>query len=354
GVCVSFVFVWYHGIVTGDLPDFDAHLIAVPIAVSVLAVWLVSVAGTGNVLTSLQCRLIASASVATGMLHLCFSGGWTVPGVSMFLLTLAAIATSHADERSNDEEDASTSLLSSRMGVSGLLLGLAFVCYGFSYRPVRRSEQAITQANLLASTNRRPAASAMLRDALSVDPLNADAAMWLAGLDNQALLVSMGRGQTETRSRRIADESIREAVRRSGNDPTRLRAVSELMLQRYQVGGNRADLVEAAELLSRARELSPTHESITAQYAEVLRELERLAVNGSDGPDAENGADADVESAAEMADRAETLAESGGVITRVLGLQRILPARVVGARAVGQAVRAPADQVLAQEVLAEK
>ncbi|EMI55036.1 O-antigen ligase family protein [Rhodopirellula sallentina] len=347
GAFVSFVGVWYHGIVAGDLPDFDAHLIAVPIAVSVLAVWLVSVAGTGIVLTPMQCRMVASASVATGMLHLCFSGGWTVPGVSMFLLTLAAIATSPADERSTDEEDGSTSLLSSRMVVSGLLLGLALVCYWFSYRPVSRSEQAIVQANMLASTNRRPAASAMLRDALSIDPLNADAAMWLAGLDNQALLVSMGRGQTESRSRRIADESIREAVRRSGNDPTRLRAVSELMLQRYQVGGNRADIVEAAELLSRARELSPTHESITAQYAEVLRELERLGVDGADGVDSSDGADIGGESAAEMADRAEMLAESGGVITRVLRLQRILPARVIGAPAVGQPVRAPADEVLA-------
>ncbi|MBB3209272.1 O-antigen ligase [Rhodopirellula rubra] len=337
GTVLAFMAVWYMGIVTGNLPDFDAHLLAVPIAISTLAIWLYAMHETSELLTDNQCRNIAAASAATGLTHLCFSGGWTVPGVSMFLIALAAIAAKWTPPENAETPNRQANTFIPRVATVGLMGVLIMVSYFFSYRPVRRSDAALSNATMLASTNRGAAATTVLKEALRSDPLNSDIAIWLSTIDNQELLPSLARNPSTTRQRKIADASIDEAVRRSGNDPVRLRAIAELLLHRYQVAGVVDDLVAANEILDRARELSPTHEAITAQQAAVLHELEQ------------NNKGAELTTSKELAERARMLASSGGVITRVLDLQPIMPAKVFGARAIERPVRQSAEKVLKWE-----
>ncbi|MCM2369201.1 O-antigen ligase family protein [Aporhodopirellula aestuarii] len=334
GTIAGIFAVWYHGISTGNLPDFDAHLIAVPVALGSIGIWLHSMHRTHELLTMKQCRHLAGASAATGLIHLCFSGGWTVPGVSVFLLAFAAIATATPGDTANGETQSNPTVMAPRIAAISILAILAATAFFFSYRPVSRSRAAMAESNMLASTNRAAAAEETLRRALDWDPLNSDLAIWLATLENRKWLQSIATTSATARQQSSVEASFDEAIKRSGNDPARLRAICELLLQRYQVAGQLSDLVKAEEIISRARELSPTHEAITAQHAEILRELERLGKpNGN-------------VSASELAERAEMLATSGGVITRVLGLQPILPARVVGRAAIDEAFRAPADTVL--------
>jgi hypothetical protein len=336
GAFAGLLSVWYAGILGNSLPDFDAHLIAVPLAIAMIAAWMVAFHGNRHLLTHSECRGIALAALAAGLIHVCFSGGWTVPGVSVVLLWLAGMVSSipnNAPEKPNADQE---NLLVRRV-IAGVFWGIALLWMSvFSWLPVAHSRELMAEALLQMQTNRASMAVESLRKVMLVDPLNRDAPIWLATIENQTVLQSL-----VTQSNRLpkqlaeTDEAFAIAIQRTGNDPVRLRAISDLLVQRYQVGGRVEDLNAANDLIAKARDLSPMHEAITAQQAEIVRELN------------ERGVSVEGLTAAQLAERATILADSGGaVVTRQLELQLILAARMIGRRAIDSPIQMPASDVL--------
>ncbi len=336
GAFLGLLSVWYAGILGSNLPDFDAHLIAVPLAVAVVAAWMVALRGNRHLLTHRECRGIALAAIMTGLLHLCFSGGWTVPGVSIVLLWLAGMAASLPGDAPKNAWAGSRAIAVHRAAAAAVWSIAVLWMITFSWRPVAQSRELMADASRRMQTNRASMAFKSLRQAMSADPLNRDAPIWLATIENRTVMESLV-NQSNRLPKQLAETNavFAIAIQRAGNDPVRLRGISELLVQRYQVGGRIEDLSAADDLIAKARELSPMHEAITAQQAEIIREL------------SERGVSLDGLTASQLAERATLLANSGGsIVTRQLELQLILAARVIGRRAIDSPVPIPASDVL--------
>lgn len=340
GAFIGLLAVWYYGILSGELPDFEAHLYAIPCAIVVMAAWWMSSPPQRTFLSGRPCQRIAAWASACGLVHLCFSSGWTIPGVSLLLVWIAGIATSEPEVQTVGGVDASASVVARNawrprlaLGLIGSILILAMVF--ISFRPVMRTRAAMADAAMRMQTNRGPRAETILNTVVQNDPFAQDAAIWLAGIENRkSMQAFVSSGTPSAAQIRITEKAFDTAIVRAGNNPTRLRAIGELLLQRYQVVGRVDDLVRSEEIFARAIELSPTQEVFIAQQSEIVRELTArgLSVEG--------------QSAGDLAERAETLASSGGMVTRDLELQPILPARPLGPIALGAPVRTAAADLL--------
>ncbi len=343
GALFGLLSVWYYGISNEALPDFEAHQYAIPAALVVMGAWWWTGTADAERLTHHQFRQMAAAATACGLTHLCFSGGWTIPGVSLMLVWLAAVATnvpaSLACEAGLATETTSPMRPGAANWAAGLIVSVLFLVFvRFTLLPVQRTGAAMKNAAMQLNTNRVVQAEATLRGALQDDPLAKDAAIWFAGIENRKLMQSfLGPTKMSTRQKRITDGAFGTAISRAGNDPTLLRAIGELLLHRYQFGGRVDDLVSAEKLFSRAIELSPTQEAMVAQQSEIARELTSRGITPTGG------------SAAKLAARAKTLADSGGMVTRELDLQPILPARVIGRAALTAPVRETAAELLQRQ-----
>ncbi|TWU15184.1 O-Antigen ligase [Allorhodopirellula heiligendammensis] len=341
GACVGLLAVWYYGILSDSLPDFEAHQYAIPAALIVMGIWWQASPSGATGLTMRQCREIAAAATACGLVHLCFSGGWTIPGVSIVLLWLAGIATSVpwqgfiAGDNSQSPRVKEWQFWLPSFALGFVWLGLVVVLVHFSFSPVRATHAAMAEASRQLNTHRITQAESTLRTALQNDPLAQDAAVWLAEIENRKWLRRLAMSGTPLDGpSQVAEAALADAILRAGNNPTLLRAIGETMVQRYQVGGRTTDLIQANEIFSRAISRSPTQEALVAQRAEIVRELTA------------QGVPVDGDSAGQLVARAEQLAASGEMVTRKLELQPILPARVIGQAALAAPVRAPAAEVL--------
>lgn len=346
GAFAGLLTVWYYGISSGELPDFEAHLYAVPAAMITMAAWWLADSGAPPFMNCLQMRRIAGAAVTCGLIHLCFSGGWTIPGVSIVLIWLAGIATSTPNVALTSNSTATQISASSRPVAMSplwrprlvfLAMGcvLIFVMVLVSLRPVQQTQAAMALAANQLRTHRMAAAEATLVTVVQNDVHATDAAIWLAEMANRKVIRELSSSSTaRSPQSQPADDAFALAVSRARNNPTTIRVIGELLLHRYQVGGRIEDLVQAEKLFAKAVKLSPTHETMIAQQSEIVRELTARGVS------------VDGLSATELSQRARTLGSSGGVITRDLKLQLILPARQIGLAASESALRVIAAELL--------
>lgn len=338
GAASGLILVWYAGITGGMLPDFEAHQFAIPIAIAVISVWFRTTAGltgndSGDSMTSIHFRGVGRVAAATGLVHLCFSGGWTVPGVAMVWWTLAAIAVGH------DSRVDCTAPLSSRAGsltaISGTIL-LSVLWFG-SVRPVHMVDASMGRATAAVSRNRISVADDELRSVMRSVPTASDPAIWLATIENRRRIMVFDPTLSSTGWTRLSQPfqtASDEAVKRIGNDPVKLMAIAELFLHGYQVNGQSDDLNSAADLLRRVLRLSPTHQSYAAQAAEIAREQNRIGVSDPIGDPIE------------LAQHAVELSKAGHEVTRILEFQFILPARPIGIAAKGEPIRRSASDLL--------
>ncbi|WP_146389109.1 O-antigen ligase family protein [Allorhodopirellula solitaria] len=340
GAFFGLVVVWYYGISHDALPDFEAHQYAIPAAMIVMGAWWMITPILAAALGPSQCVKVAAAATACGLVHLCFSGGWTVPGVILIGIWFAGIATSVPTARVSPGSTTTAShaaaqrqLPSWSVGVVGGVLFLGFLF--FSLRPILQTRAAMAVATEQFRTNRINQAESTLRSAIQNDPLAQDAPVWLASIENRKLMQSLIESPaTSARHQQDAATAMEIAVARAGNDPAVLRAIGDLLLQRYQVAGRIDDLVQAEQIYGKAMELSPTQEAIVAQVSEIVRELTRRGLTPSG------------DSAEQLATRAETLGDSGDMVTRKLELQPILPARKIGPIALHSPVQESAEELL--------
>jgi len=370
GAGASLAAVWVLGAAIGQLPDIEAHLVAVPAAIFA-AVALVRYGWTPPAAETIDHeavetngpsasagsaaapfdedsgksprrtvsspRAIAVAGLAAVLVHLTASGGWTVAGVTIPLWVLAAIAAGPpcrgtVDVKTVGRRQSGGSgggppawrRLRSAAAVAvggGLLLSL----YWFSIGPVEDRRIALMRAEYAQSRGRMLEAQEELRAAMRVDPWAADSALWLAD-SLRWQLVAVGDRPPLRRRWRAAIEEVR---RRGGDTPSLYRELGKQQIHVYQRYGRPEDLQAAMDSFSDAARWSPAHLWLAAQRSVLAAALGRRELSD------------------EAAAKALRLSRMGDNIERDLKRQLVYVAEVLGPPAAGAPLRRPASKLLA-------
>ncbi len=328
GGLVSLAAVWLFAAAVGQVPDWEAHLIAVPLA-TVVAVLVRGTGESGD-------EPFTAGSVGTGMigagaaliavfLHLSVSGGWTVPGVAMTVWGLAAMVCGSPDRPlpARGIDGRGQRRIAIAVGTI-LLLGLLFG----SIRPHQRRDLSMLRSEIAFESGRVAAARRHLREAVHADPWSADPALWLA----DSFRWELAEGPDRPDAREGWESAITETLARCGEDPTIYRLLGEQRIHVYQRHGRASDLRAAHELFLTAAGWSPSHQWLAAQAAVTS------AAIGHDGE------------AERLAERARRLAGLGGNIARALERQFVSRAEPLGRRASRGPIKLPASELLADRL----
>lgn len=344
GAGLALVLVWLIGFATGQVPDFDAHLLAIPVAVAVaLGLFSSHSADQAPRLSHMwETDMIAGSALFAVLTHLLVAGGWTVPGVAVVVWVLAAMlcpATGSSAVAATSSGRAPTSggnrqspsrWPAGAVAIGGLLLLIALRLV--SIGPVQASASAMSQARAAQAHGQFDRTEAELRRALQADPWSTEPAIWLADLLHWKLVIS---GDTVA-LRQQWSEAIQELERRAGKNPAVYREVARQQLHVYQRHGRDDDLAAALETLQTAAGWAPAHQKLAAQLAVTADAAGREQV------------------AQRAAERAVHLSGLGNNIERALSRQYILVAQHIGEAARRGPELAPADRLLANRLSAAR
>lgn len=329
GAAGTLLMVWLFGLLANQLPDVEASLFAIP--VGLLSAALVHrVLRTKNVSDRPSATLgpLAVSGLVALMIHLCVSGGWTIPGVAVWIWLLAAAAIpvgvpaiGAVGESFSERAMATKSrdaLVAFLLGAT-LVLTLRFV----SLVPVQTAQAALGRANDALQRGMTPRVDSESATAVAADRWDSQAAIWRSGWLKNELVA----GRTEAPViRGLWEQAAREALTRSGDDPIATRNVADQVLHVYQRFGDLADLRWAAELTENALSGNPTEESLVAQAALIADQL------------------GDRDRATELANRAVALSQLGNNVVRKLELVHVLAVEPLGQAAARNAVLVPVAQ----------
>ena len=317
GLCSLFG-VWLFGFVSRQLPDLEAAVFAVPLGLA--AAWAIHRPMVRR-LRDDDVRVLAVSVLVVMLLHLSFAGGWTIPGVALWIWLMAALLC-HAGriacvDSGKSISESSRSLArrfvwAAALGGVALILCLRVVSLG----PVQASNLAqLLAADDLKRGLAKRADENSLR-ALTLDPWSIEPALWRS----QWLRGELVRGEDAPAKRKAWEAAVATVMERSGENPLVLRALAEQSLHFYQRFGNEEDLDEAERLFSLALDANPTDVSLIAQMSLLRIEL------------------GDHAAGLELARRAETVSLLDGNVVQALGLQHVYAAEKIGKTAAGNAI----------------
>ncbi|MEM6980212.1 MAG: O-antigen ligase family protein [Planctomycetota bacterium] len=383
---LAWILIWGHAIATRQVFDIDGMLLAVPVAA--LCGWLAHVSLGHHELNDSEIvdrtTELATWGLLAAMIHLSLAGGVSVPGVSVWLIALIALATAGRPSMTSPEAklvDPKPDRFIKRtysnrgwlrhpwsaLGWTGLVLLMSWQ----SWWPHRHVEGLIAEAELALQRGSTATAVQSLTRGLDSNPHAVKPAAWLTQTlyreqVNQAILPAVSPSLTS---------ASRQWRQRSGNDPAVDSQLGEQRLHRYQIAGDADDLAQAWSHFFAAIQASPNQQTYLAQAAEIARELDRLHLplgknlSLGESPLARRGslprsdatwtqlfssislAKSWSSVAGELANRSRIAAEAGNVVTRQLSLQMIMPAQKIGSIARPNPVRRSADEVLAKSEL---
>lgn len=285
-----------------------------------------------------QTRLMV-ALLKLSLLHLAFSGGWTVPGVVLPIWLLVAMLVpvgKNARQESGSTKQPESGDAQRRMtlvSVSSLVAGLVvlLVFHSIALGPVEKAKGLLDVAR--ADTSRGDYSSAIKVSQLATEADAWSTEPWLtkAFAASSGLLSSASNPQRRHQAsqlREVWQSSMQEALQRFPADWTLYARFSDQRLVVYQCFGEAADLEASEKLLHRAVQLNPHRVALLAQLAVVA------------------DARGDVQRARELADRAQKTSLLGGNIVRNLDRQMLLEPRQIPAFSQFGATLAPASELL--------
>ncbi len=322
----ALVLIGLLGLATGQSPDWEAQIIAVPVAITVMVfTWRV----TKN-LEAMALRAVTVTAIAGLMLHLVVSGGFTVPGVAVWLWMLAGMmAVGNVPVTGVREFGESQRAQPHRRReiIAEIVCGLSLLVLlrWLSIVPVESSAALIREATVASSTRAR---RDLVERASVADPWSPTAPLWAADLDHWSVLADPDAALLRKRWR----ASVADAIRLSGRDPSLIKLVAAGPLHVYQRWGRGEDLQWAFELFDEACQRSPTDAAALAQRAEILETL------------------GDQSAAIADARRASELAELGENLERRLWLQPILVVKALGEAARTGPILETADKLLQNQL----
>ncbi|TWU02462.1 O-antigen ligase family protein [Stieleria varia] len=332
GAGLSLSMIWILGALINRMPDGASHMIAVPIAIAVA--WALN--RRASEMNDATLDILNAVAGLCALIHLSAAGGWTVPGVAMFVWLLAASVTADSQtiaEVGTDDElppDSRSRMTRAAIGVASglaLLVLMRFISLG----PVMDAELAMMKAERVVESSRSDSSeSAVLdaiQDAIDADPWAVRAPMWLASQTSWQVI------QSDTASNRqqwlAAIRSVRD---RAGRDISVYRTLGGQTLHVYQRWGRNEDLELAQQFFEQAIEHSPSDQGLLAQLAAI------------------EAATGNLDRSRELARRAQELADLSGDVVRDLQRQFIFVVQHLGGPAGQEAVRRPASEVLANQL----
>ena len=299
---LSLVVVWVLSLATGYVPDVEANLLAIPVSISVVVV-LKRFVGK---LESKQVDTISCGCLLGMGLHLMAAGGWTVPGVAVYVWLLAGILL----RRGFGSEDKMA--LSLRSLVPALvMLMMAGAIYFVSIVPTEKSRSAIAAASVHRQRGRLLSVQQSLEEAIALDPWSVDAMLQKADLQRWAMVA----GEPNPSLREAWESSVASAKELAGENPSTYEVLGQFQLHVYQRHGDPRDLAAARETIQSATEWSRANERLHAQLALILYRQ------------------GDTAAAKTIARRASELGNAGGVYERILEKQVVAEVQKVGKRA---------------------
>tara|TARA_R110002049_G_scaffold72490_2_gene187240 strand:- start:286056 stop:288464 length:2409 start_codon:yes stop_codon:yes gene_type:complete len=304
GSGLGLVLIWLLSFSTGMLPDIEAHLFAVPVAIIVaVLLW--------PTVRSIHARNldVLSASCLAGLgVHLMAAGGWTVPGVAIYLWLFAGMLTRcDAPPDSRPDKPRLLARLSSRAASAAMVM-LAASLYFVSIIPVQRAASALAAANVARGRGQWPMIQEKLDEAIRRDPWSVEAHIQKADLMRWALVVAEPNPNTRSEWELAVDATKRIA----GQNPTVYESLGQQQIHVYQRHGNVRDLRAALQTFRNATDWSRANEGLYAQLALI----EAKAGNQS--------------AAEQAAARASELANAGGLYERILQKQLIAVVEPIG------------------------
>ncbi len=313
GAVVSSGVICLLSIAAGNLPKLGQILLVMPGAIA-----------AGTLAWKSRSRLTAlipwaGAVLIAMLLHLCVSGGWTVPGVAVVIWIAVAILVPHesgalgntgASRHGRSRRNASLWMLS-----LGLILLLTIRTT--SLVPVTSAGTAMSRAEYAAQSGLAAKAIIDIESAVAHDPWGTAPAIWHSDLLKTKLI---NEGDT-VRHRSEWESAADEVLRRCGIDPIARRSVAEQYLHVYQCFGKAADLERADQMLMDLCRDNPTDVSLVAQAALVAHQQGRGA------------------EAKRLAQQARGLSTLGENVVRLLGLQFAYVVRPIGPAAVNAPVQ---------------
>lgn len=316
GAGVALGLVWFFALLSGQLPDLQAGMIAVPIAIA--AGWTTRL--QFRTASESDIRLIGSAILLAIMTHLTVAGGWTVPGVAIVVwLVVGSMSCARQCNRTSDADNidgvsdgmAAAQRGSPKAALVGLGIGVALLTsLRFeSIVPSQESQLALARAEDGARRGMLSRVDSESRRAVEADNWGYEAARWRSEFLRGRLV---GGDEDDPAIRRQWQEAMQIAITRSGVNPILLRAAGEQYLHVYQRFGRPGDLAEAERLITAALVENPTELSLVAQAAMIAAEQ------------------SDQDSASTLATEARRLSQLGANIVRDLGLQQIMVVRKIG------------------------
>jgi len=335
GMLIAVVGVWLVGAGLGQLPMFGAALLATLAAAgfAVLA-WgkFASVPTLGASIPNLS-KIAGYAAIAMGI-DLLASGGMTVPGVSVIVWMLVGVAvpaTMPATMPATISVEVVSDRRESRIpGLKFGLAGIAFVSlvawYVSGIKPLEKSQMRQNRFDQAWRRGQIDAAIESLEQATQDDRWDAQPWLQLASVF-RSLAISQPARRVEWEEKWAVAEY--ETIQRNYQDPVVLRQLGDGRLLHYQRYGDRKTLEAANLLYEKAVNLSPSHETYAAQWAEVLREL---------GDDRTKG----------VALRALELSRAGGYYERRLDFTIILAAKFRENGLAEKDMQGPAAKILAE------
>lgn len=323
GAIISLSLVWLIGFAVRFSPDITANLYVLPICIGLgLATW-----STVRVLSVQEVDTIVAASLLGLAIHLMVAGGWTVPGVAIFVWIFGGMLTRKAAvagvSQSGSQVVAHATPISS---IATLLVGVTalLVLVQMSLRPVEECKRLLMQAALSQSEGRLAKTESQLRQAVDADPWAPDAVLWLADFYHWKLIL-----RADDPSDRSEWQSLlRESQERAGDNPAVARTVGSQQVHLYQAQGDPADLRDALDTFQWQAGLSPSDQWVMAQVA-LLSDAAGEAFE-----------------ARAYGDRARELSMLGGNIERALDRQMIYLPTVDAAAARQGPIRKAAGKVL--------
>ena len=304
GAIVGFLSVWILGLISLELPDPVAGFFAIPIAIGFC--WLL-------IPTLKKCRdreldLSLCIVLAALLIHLSVSGGWTVPGMAVWIWIGIGALTRTDPHAINIEQNISVIPLpfSKRsLQTIGVVIGFGLLgsIWVSAWRPVQRRQAQLTQVVNAQQRGDRQSAERLLQVAMETDQLSPEPALWLADLYRWELVLA-SKSPTDSERNDWLD-TVTELRARAGEDPSIERMIGGQAMHLFQRHGQKRDLEIARNAFQSALDWSPSSEWLHAQASVIAK---KVNLN---------------QDAAILRKRAEELSRLGGNIERDLSKKMI-------------------------------
>ena len=304
GSGLSLTMVWLLSFVTGVLPDIEAHLFAIPTAVAIAVFsW-----PAFKRIASRSLDVVASGCLIALSVHLMASGGWTVPGVAIYVWLLAAMLSRRVGRFGDDPMDSSRRGRTGSILMSAAMVALIGSVYFASIVPVRQSRSALAAANLARQRGDWHGIEEKIDEAIRRDPWSVEAKIQRADLLHWSIVLA----SPDQATRAKWETAIRAAKQTAGDNPNVYEILGQQQLHVYQRHGEPQDIRAALATFRDATRWSRASERLHAQLALIEEQLgDRVA-------------------ARRTARRASELANSGGTYERILAKQLVAVARRIG------------------------